>query len=311
MATKMQALIKEHGSIAVKTLPRPNITLNNDVLIRVELAGLCRTDLYVADGRIQGRDPLILGHEFAGTVEDAGDNCGHLVPGIKVCVNPLLPCGICAQCDSGSGSQCQRTEFLGVDRDGCFAGYALVPASSVLTLAPGITFKQAAYAEPVAASLAVFKSGIQPGDKGLLIGKNRFSHLMQKILLIKKFHNLTVLDTDETVPENEFDFVIETSISSDTLGAMIRAVRPGGKVILKSRSYDPVTLRLHEAIRKEPVLYIVNYGSFAEALDLLASGELQIDDLVDGIYPLTEFKEVIARSRKSESLKPFFAPWNN
>lgn len=311
MQQKMRALVKDCGKVAVRSLPRPEIGCDDQVLIRVELAGLCRTDMYVAEGRIAGRDPLILGHEFSGVVESAGDYCDRLQVGDKVTVNPLFSCGACSICLAGQCSDCQHSQFLGIDCDGCFAGYAVVPYSSVLSLPPGLDAEHGAYAEPVAASLAVLKSGIRPDEKGLLLGSNRFSQLMQKILKIKSFTNVVTSATGEELPSHYFDYVIETSISTKTIETMIRVVRPGGKLVLKSRSHEPVELKVHEAVKKEPQLHFVNYGSFEEALDLMASGNLHISDLVDGVYKLDDFQAVLDVSKRSESLKPFFAPWMN
>lgn len=311
--TNMRALVKDAGSVQVRTLPQPKLLSDDDVMIRVELAGLCRTDMYVAEGRIRAADPLILGHEFSGTLVDAGDRAANLSVGDKVTVNPLFSCGQCSRCLGGDAMTCQQAKFLGVDRDGCFAGFAVVPHSSVHLLPSTITFAQAAYAEPVAASLAVLKTGIQPAHKGLILGRNRFSQLMERILRVKCFQDITVCDLKESdcLDADAYDFVIETMASSEALAKMISAVRPGGRIILKSRHYEPVTLRLHEAIKKEPVIHIVNYGSFEEALQLLSSGQIEVQDLVDGTYKLESFNELLKRAMHKEAGKPFFSPWED
>lgn len=313
MKAKMKALVKDGATVAVETCAAPEIGRDDDVLVRVELAGLCRTDMYVAEGRIGAARRLILGHEFSGTVCDAGNDASDLKVGDRVTVNPLFACGECEQCKSGREMTCQHSKFLGVDRDGCFAGYSVVPLSSVYALPSDVSFAQAAYAEPVAASLAVLKTGIRPEERGLILGQNRFSQLMHRILAVKNFNCITVCGTADAgeLPADSFDFVIETMVSSDTLEKMIRVVKPQGKIILKSRSYEPVTLKLREAIQKEPVIHIVNYGSFDDALSLLSSGSIAVEDLMDGTYKLESFREVLARARSTEALKPFFSPWDN
>lgn len=301
----MKALIKHAGELSVRSVSEPRVEVDDQVIVQVALAGLCRTDMYVAEGLIRAPDPIILGHEFSGTVLSAGDSVNDLAVGQRVTVNPLFSCRACSRCMSGSLHTCQDTAFLGIDHNGCFAEQVVVPRHSVYPIPSDISFFQAAYAEPVAASLAVLKTGIQPSDKGLMIGNNRFSQLLLKILTINRFNNVTVCGADTIVGE-DYDFVVETALAANTLNDMVRAVRPGGKIILKSRHFDPVCFGLYEAIRKEPVIHIVNYGSFDDALNLLSSGELFVDDLVDGTYELEDYQGVFERSRQSESLKPFF-----
>lgn len=302
----MKALIKDSGALEVRSVLAPQIKSDDEVIVQVELAGLCRTDLYVAEGRINAPDPLILGHEFSGTIIKAGDRVTGLRAGQRVTVNPLFSCRTCVRCKTGSMHTCQDTAFLGIDYDGCFAEFVSIPAHSVYPIPDEVTFFEAAYAEPVAASLAVLKTGIQPTDSGLIIGINRFSQLLLKILNIHGFNNVTICGADD-ISGSEYDFVVETVLSPKTVDLMVKSVRPGGKVILKSRPSEPVSFSIFEAIKKEPVIHIVNYGSFASALELLASKKLKIEDLVDGAYKLEDYERVFARSRNSESLKPFFS----
>jgi len=309
---KMKALVKDGGSLAVRSLPEPVLKADDEVVVQVMLAGLCRTDLYAAAGIIKTPDPLVLGHEFAGVVTRVGGTVEHLSPGARVTVNPLLPCKRCRFCLSGQETICQHTKFLGVDRDGCFAGYIAVPACSARPLPENLPYLAAAYTEPVAASLAVLKAGIRPDDKGLIYGHNRFSQLLQQIMRLYGFLDVPMFDpfADRALlDEDSYDFIVETMVSTETLSDMIRAIRPGGKLVLKSRQYEPILLRMNELIKKEPILHVVNYGSFEDALALLASGQISVEALVDGIYKLESFEDVLIGARQTEALKPFFAPW--
>lgn len=307
----MKALLKEGSSISVQLVVRPQLTDGCSVLVRVMLAGLCRTDLYAADGKIKVCDPLVLGHEFSGVIEEIGDAVDGLRVGQRVTVNPVLPCLECNYCHRGEQRLCQSSTFLGVDRSGCFAEFICVPAAAILPVPDGVSNLSAAYTEPVAASLAVLKTGILPSQKGMIYGKNRFSQLLLQILKLRGIENLVIYDPEidhHYLEEGVFDYVIETVVSSQALTNMVRAIRPGGKIILKSRQYEPVMLRMNELLKKEPVLHVVNYGYFEDALALLASGGLDVEPLVDGIYGLEDFAKVLSTARQVESLKPFFAP---
>lgn len=309
----MKAIVKEKQTVSVKSRPAPSLRHAQDVLVRVELAGLCRTDVYAAENKLKVIDPLILGHELAGTIEATGSEVEGLKAGMRVTVNPVLRCLKCHRC--ASGLSCASSGFVGLDQDGGFAELVSLPAYSIMPLPEGISYLQAAYTEPVAASLAVLKAGITPQQKGAILGRNRFSELMQLILDKYNFPTLPVFDLSDDSDKKElsasdstFDYVIETYASTEVIKAMVKAIKPGGIMILKSRQFEPVEFRLVDVLKKEPVVHVVNYGSFDDALHLLATGKLNIDNLIDDIYPLDDFQKVFARAHSTETLKSFFDP---
>ncbi len=307
---RMKALMRENNQVSVQLVSRPELADAASVVVRVTVAGLCRTDLYAADGKIKVVDPVVLGHEFAGVIDEVGAEVQNLKVGQRVTVNPTLPCLNCKYCQANDSKNCQSSTFLGVDRCGCFAEFICVPSSAILPIPDSISDLAAAYTEPVAASLAVLKAGIGANDKGLIYGNNRFSQLMEQILRAHSINNVTVYDTTQdrgSLVEGAFDYVIETALTAESLVDMTHAVRPGGKLILKSRQYDPVELNMTSLLKKEPIMHVVNYGTFEDAIELLASGKISIDELVDGVYPLEDFKRVFAGARNKESLKPFFS----
>ncbi|MBY0359350.1 MAG: alcohol dehydrogenase catalytic domain-containing protein [Candidatus Obscuribacterales bacterium] len=314
MQQTMQAIVKDGKTLALQSIPCPKLATDEQILVRVMLAGLCRTDLYAASGKIPTANYLVLGHEFSGIVEKVGSNVEGIKTGAKVAVNPLLPCLHCRFCLQGRANLCQNSRFIGVDQQGCFTHFIAVPATAAHIVPDELSFISAAYAEPVAASLAVIKTGINPQEKGLIYGQNRFSQLMLRILKARGFENIDVynpVDRELVLAENSYDYIIETMINNESLAEMIRAVQPGGKIILKSRQPESVMFKPNEIIKKEPVFHVVNYGSFEESLALLSEKIINVEDLVDRVYKLDEYEKVFALAHKSESLKPFFAPWES
>lgn len=307
---RMKALLKEGNSVSVQLIARPQLTDARSVIVRVIIAGLCRTDLYAAEGKIKVCDPLVLGHEFSGVIEEIGSEVEGYKPGQRVTVNPVMPCFNCKLCLTGLQAFCQESTFLGVDRCGCFAEYVCVPQTALLPLPDGISDLAAAYTEPVAASLAVLKAGIKPNERGLIYGKNRFSQLLEQILRVESITNFQSVDPSfDRMEDSAFDYVIETVLSTEAIPQMVRALKPGGKLILKSRQYEPVAIRMNELLKKEPVMHVVNYGSFEEAVQWLAAGKIDVESLVDGIYNLEEYTQVLLAAQRKEALKPFFAPF--
>src|SRR5216117_1799432 len=135
----MQAIVKEKRApgLKVTTVAKPSAA-PGEVLIAVRHAGVCGTDLHIADwdAWAQGRlkPPLVVGHEFAGEIVALGDGVAELKVGQAVTAEGHLVCGHCVQCRTGNGHICRNTRIIGVDLDGAFAEYIAMPATNVLPL---------------------------------------------------------------------------------------------------------------------------------------------------------------------------------
>lgn len=132
---------------------------------------------------------------------------------------------------------CPHHQFLGVGRNGAFAEYIAVPAQVVHHLPQALSFREGAYAEPVCASLAVLKAGIQPGERGLIYGDNRIAELTKRVLSTAGLPAVEThrMDSSMLLETDAYDFVIETQPVARAFDEIIRVVRPGGRLILKSR----------------------------------------------------------------------------
>src|SRR5438552_2979850 len=100
MAT-MRAVVKRGANVSLGRVPVPDLANPDDIRLRVTVAGLCRTDLLVAAGKLPSADSVVLGHEFAGVVDAVGPAVRGLRPGDRVAVRPLVPFGDCGVCRSG------------------------------------------------------------------------------------------------------------------------------------------------------------------------------------------------------------------
>lgn len=174
----MRALVKAAPGIGMVLLevPRPRCG-PNDVLIRVHHAGVCGTDLHIwewdrwASGRM--RPPVVIGHEFAGAIAELGADAkaeGLLAVGDLVTAEGHIVCGHCLQCRTGSAHLCQRTQIIGVDRDGAFADFIAMPASNVIRL-DGIPTDVGAVMDPVGNAVhTVLEGGDLAGATVFVLG---------------------------------------------------------------------------------------------------------------------------------------------
>jgi threonine 3-dehydrogenase len=173
----MRALVKESAGpgMTLRDVPRPDCG-PSDVLIRVRHAGVCGTDLHIwewdswAAGRL--RPPVVVGHEFAGEVVELGSEArgaGLLAVGDLVTAEGHIVCGHCLQCRTGSAHLCQRTQVIGVDRDGAFAEYIVMPVSNVMRL-DGIPTEIGAIMDPLGNAVHTVLEGDVAGSTVLVIG---------------------------------------------------------------------------------------------------------------------------------------------
>ncbi|MCS7114121.1 MAG: zinc-dependent dehydrogenase [Nitrososphaerota archaeon] len=150
-----------HGAedLRVEHVEKPTIN-HDEFLIRVKAATICATDVRIytyGDPRV--KYPRILGHEFAGDVEEVGARLeGYLNVGMRVTVNPNMYCGRCRYCVAGRHELCESRYALGIDVDGAFAEYLKVPSEAFRTggvceVPPNISYEEAALVEPLSACL--------------------------------------------------------------------------------------------------------------------------------------------------------------
>lgn len=147
----MKALVwTGKGQVEVQDRPIPDTA--GKILIRVAYAGICGSDLGVYRGtHPRAKAPLIMGHEFSGTVEAIGEGVvTDLEPGDRVTVDPLICCGKCRACLAGNRHVCRTLRLYGTDCDGGMAEYTAVEERCVHKLPEGMDMKQAAVVEPVA-----------------------------------------------------------------------------------------------------------------------------------------------------------------
>lgn len=270
----MKAVVLDRSGLACVDVAEP-VPREGEVTIDVAFAGVCRTDLFVAERRIACELPRILGHELSGRVVGTGEH---------VSVDPRIENG-----------------FLGIDRDGAFAERVCVPTSALVPLPRELPLELGAYVEPVAATLAIEKAGIRPRERGLVWGQGRIAELLVLVLRALGFERI-----EREPAKNAFDFAIETGLDAEGLGAVVEALVPGGTLVLKSRTLAPVAFPLATLVKKEIHMRAVAYGSFERAVELMSSGRLDVRPLLGAVRPLVDAEQVFAEARRGESRKLMF-----
>jgi threonine 3-dehydrogenase len=324
-------------------VPRPG---DDEVLIRVEAASVCGTDLHIfrwdewSQQRIQ--PPLTLGHEFAGTVVETGRAVRHAETGDYVSAESHVTCGNCFHCRTGHAHMCERTQILGVDRDGAFAEYVVVPESVLwqndrTKLPPELATLQEPFGNAVFATSQDDLAGksvaiLGCGPVGLFsIGIARASGAGRVLASDRKPFRLglaermgavalDVRDTDDVpawfVEQNEGehpDIVFEMSGATDAIGDAFRIVRNGGRVILFGIPARPVTIDVAETLifKNLSVAAISGrevFGTWYKTRWLLEHGVVDLAPLITDRLPLSEFDRAFALLESGEACKIVLHP---
>jgi threonine dehydrogenase-like Zn-dependent dehydrogenase len=310
----MLAVILDDG-LDIREVPAP-VPAEGEALVRVQMAGICGTDLALLSGYKNFRG--IIGHEMVGIVEDAPDSSWS---GERVVAEINISCGTCSLCREGHRKHCEKRQVMGVlDRPGVFAERVAVPLDNLHRVPESVTDEEATWAEPLAAALAVADAGIRKGDPVLVLGDGRLGSLIalglqhggasvevvgkQKSKL-SRLESLGVkVKTGGPVPE--YPWVVEATGSVSGLEQALAWTKPRGTLILKSTCHEPVTFDASKVVVHEIRVVGSRCGDFPPALDALASGRIPVRSLVSSVYPLVQAKEAFAKCARPSTVKVLF-----
>jgi len=164
--------------IRLEEIPVPEIN-DDEILLKVDAAAVCGTDVRMWQNGQKGVDadhPLVLGHEFAGTIVKVGKNVPFYKEGMQVAMQPNIGCGICDRCVDGKFHLCDDYRAFGINMDGAFAEYVKSPADAVtrgnlMVLPKGVSPAEAAVTEPLSCAYNGFtKCFVPPGEYAMVVG---------------------------------------------------------------------------------------------------------------------------------------------
>ena len=343
----MKALVKEKpepGHVALKEVPEPSAGAGQ-VMVRVKAAGVCGSDLHIlhSDIKLNLRPPVIMGHEFSGVVEQAGEGVEGFRPGDRVTSETTFrSCGVCLHCRSGCYNLCPEKELIGYVHDGCFARYCVAPGHRLHLLPENLTFEEGALCEPlaccvhavveqtvVAAADTVVVAGV--GTIGLLCAQvarargaavivcgteaDRARFRVAERLGIEKLINVLREDAVEIVRSatggQGADVFLECSGAPAAANMGIALLRRGGRFCQVGLFGKPMEVDFEQIAYKELVVsgsIGSKWSSWRKALGLLASERVTAGPLVSDPLPLDAWQEAFGRFERKEGLKILLQP---
>jgi threonine 3-dehydrogenase len=172
----LKAIVKTEAGpgATMRDVPEPTITKSDQVLVKVLATSICGTDYHIyswdAWSAQRVKPPRIMGHEFAGQVEEVGPDVTHLKVGDLVSGESHWVCGLCLQCRNGQKHVCEKTRILGVDVDGCFGEYVVVPEASAWKNDPSLPVEIASIQDPLGNAVHATLAGEVAGRTVAVLG---------------------------------------------------------------------------------------------------------------------------------------------
>ena len=326
------AVIEEPGRTTVTTVDDP-VPGPNEVVVDVALCGICGTDLHVHDGDFAPTTyPIIPGHEFAGEVVAVGSEVEDLAEGTYVAVDPSLFCGACVQCRRGRGNLCERWGAIGVTASGGFAELVSVPRANAYPLPPGVPRNWGGLVEPLSCCVhALDRLPLTAGDSVLLYGAGTMGLLLGQLLRRADVTRLDVVDVNperlplasrlcadgtatsaDTLSAERWDVVIDATGAIPAVDDGLPRVRPGGTFLMFGVAPEHATTQFSPFTVYNSEISIIGsiavLHSFGRAVDLLASGAVDGDALVQDTVPLEDFAKGLDQLRSGRGLKTSVTP---
>ena len=317
-------MVNEIGSFAITHIdvPRPSA---GDVLLRVNVTGLCRTDLKII--RAGHKDlvlPRVPGEEVVGTVCEWGEGVSGLSAGRRMYVYPGKSCGYCSQCGRGAENLCETMEIMGFHRHGGFAEYVMVPAKSLIPLPDAMTEEAAVFAEPLSCCLnALEMADLKQGETIGIWGGGTAGTLLYRASIALGASPL-VIEPDErrrsllhghlTPPDTAFDVCI-VAVGSDEAyrQALMHLNKRGRLVIFSGLSPDRSKIgvdfnQLHYYEQTIVGAYGCAYRHGELALDYIGTGKIKVTDIISHRISLWDIERALELLERRECMKILLYP---
>jgi len=308
--------------------PKP---AEDEAIIRVRACGFCGSDKH--DLSRAPAEPRIPGHEFCGVVEQASFGASFS-PGDRVVVDPIMRCGQCDYCLEGRDHLCRTMAVIGCQTAGGFAELVKAPLRNLHPLPAELSFEAATLADPLAVALhAADLAGAVEGKRCLILGAGTIGLLLAQVLAMRGAAAVWLADIEEThldlarrlglfetilvsasqAPDlpSDCDLAVELAGGGgSTLAMAIDSVRKGGTVLCVAQrpptevSYPAILFR---ELRLQGV-FGQRSKDFAEAIRLLATGQIQGEALITDCFPLGQVQAAYERFLQPSSVKVVVLP---
>ena len=311
----MKALVLDSSGVTIAERPIPTPKAD-EALVRVQMAGVCNTDVEIAKGYMGFSG--VLGHELYGVVVDCDDASWM---GKRVAGEINQACGHCEMCARGLGRHCPTRTVMGIlGADGCFAEYVALKKENLHLLPDELDDERACFVEPTAAAFEILQQVPLTSDHSVVVlGDGKLGLLIAQVLaatgcnptLVGRHERKLALARAKGVRVSELsalapksaDVVIEATGSAKGMEAALHLTRPRGTLVLKSTYHGSVELDAAPIVIDELTLVGSRCGPFEPAIDALRRKAVDPRSMIDAIYPLARATEALQYATEPGVLK--------
>lgn len=336
MTTTMQAgLFTGIGQIALRAVERRPPPPGYAV-VAVKQSGICGSDLHSYYGHWNQSHTFAHGHETCGVVTEVGAGVTQVQPGDRVVIECFAHCGDCLYCRTGQYTHCQNRRGVSHEQHGGFAEYTTAHVSGLFKIPDSMSDEEGALVEPLAVGVrALAQAGATSRDRVAVIGGGTIglfcmavakANGVKETLITVKYPqqaaaaralgvdhvvDVTRQDLQEVVKELTgglgMDVVVETVGGAKDFEDALGATRRRGTVVLVAGYHKPLTVDLSRIVWSEVLVTGSNcYGysgmhtDFQVAIDLIASGKVDVTKIVTHRFPLSQITEAFTVAADKE-----------
>jgi L-iditol 2-dehydrogenase len=299
---------------------------NEEVLIKVHVTGVCRTDLKIIQ---HGHRDLILpripGEEVVGTIHEKGKNVRYLNVGDRVYVYPGQWCGKCPLCLAGAENLCNHMKIMGFHRDGGFAEYVTVPSKTVIKIPDSLSMEEAVFAEPLSCCLNALELGGIAKDKtigiwgagpaGTLLSRASSALGAFPISIEPDEKRRSFVNGFSTCPESHyFDICVVAVGNHQAYHEAIQHLNPRGKLVIFSgllKPHDVISVNFNKIHYLEQSIvgaYGCCYRHGEAALNYLSQNKIAVNDLITHQLPLYDLEHALNLVENRKCMKVHLYP---
>lgn len=322
----MRALVKAHAAagIELQDIPKPTVG-HNDVMIRVKRTAICGTDMHIYNWDQWAQKtipvPMAVGHEYSGEIVEVGSEVSGFAPGDRVSGEGHITCGYCRNCRAGRRHLCRNTVGVGVNRQGSFAEYVVIPAFNAFKLSAAIDDEIASILDPLGNAVHTALAFDVVGEDVLITGAGPIGIMAAAIVRFIGARNVVITDVNDyrldlarkmgaTLALNVtrdslddamkqlgmqegFDVGLEMSGNAAALRDMLRTLHHGGSIAMLGIPSTEVAIDWNDVILKGLTIKGI-YGrqmfeTWYKMAALLQSG-LNIRPIITHRFPYTEYQ---------------------
>lgn len=343
-------MLNKPNDVTFEERPLPKLQSPHDVLVAVNYTGICGSDVHYwqhgAIGHFVVKDPMVLGHESAGTVVEVGADVKTLKPGDRIALEPGYPCRRCSSCLSGRYNLCPDMVFAATPPyDGTLTGFWVAPFDFCYKLPDNVSLQEGALIEPLAVAVHIVKQArVQPGQSVVVMGAGPVGLLCAAVA--KSFGATKVVSVDIVQAKLDFaksfaathtymsqrvspeenarnlleaadltanggaDVVIDASGAEPSIQTSLHVVKMGGTYVQGGMGKADITFPIMALCLKEVTArgsFRYGSGDYKLAIELVAAGKVDVKRLVDGVVAFKDAEEAFKKVKEGQVIKILIA----